>query len=124
MRGPPGRSERGAATVVAVALLGLLVLLGCALSVVAAIFTAHRTAQAAADLAALAGATSVAAPGSVGGDPCGVAGEVAQANGARLTQCTVDGRTVTVRVAVPGPRWRGWAAGDLGAESRAGPVGG
>ncbi|WP_323794216.1 Rv3654c family TadE-like protein [Nocardioides sp.] len=113
-----GEPERGAATVLAVALLGLLVLVACGLSVVAAIFVGHRTAQSAADLAALAGAAAVAS----GGDPCSAAGSVAQANGAGLAQCSVQGREVVVTVAVPGPGWRGWEAGDLTAESRAGPA--
>ena len=51
--------ERGAATVVAVALTGVLLLIGAAAGVVGAIVVAHRRAQAAADLAALAGAAVV-----------------------------------------------------------------
>ncbi|WP_338063870.1 Rv3654c family TadE-like protein [Actinomyces ruminis] len=57
-------------------------------------------ARAAADLAALAGATaltSVVAPA----DPCATAQQVAQANGAELAACTLDGEDVTVAVAVP-----------------------
>ena len=111
--------DRGAATVLAVALLGLLVLVAYALSVVAAIFAGHRAAHSAADLAALAGA-AVAGPG--GREPCAAARSSAQANGARLERCVVEGREVVVTVAVLGPRWRGWEAGDLLAESRAGPA--
>lgn len=110
-------NQRGAATVLAVALLGLLVLLGCALSVVGAMFAAHRSAQAAADLAALAGAAAVAGPR----DPCAVADATATANGARLTGCVVDGRELRVSVVVAGPQWRGLMSQDLAAESRAGP---
>ena len=111
------RDQRGAATVLAVALLGLLVLLGCALSVVGAMFAAHRSAQAAADLSALAGAEAVAGQR----DPCVVATQTATANGATLTACVVEGRDVRVIVRVAWPRWRGLASGDLSAESRAGP---
>lgn len=117
--GGAGGSERGAATVLAVALLGLLVLVAYALSVVAAVLVAHRTAQSAADLAALAGAGAVAGP--TGDEPCEAAKAVSEANGARLEQCVVTGRDVLVMVAVPGPEWRGWRAGDLRAQSRAGP---
>ena len=54
---PRGRpAERGAATVLTIAFAGLLLLLGAALGVVQAMVVAHRTAQSAADLAALAGA--------------------------------------------------------------------
>lgn len=113
----PPREQRGAATVLAVALLGLLVLLGCALSVVSAMFAAHRSAQTAADLAALAGAAAVMGPQ----DPCAVATRTAAVNGAALTACVVDGRDVRVTVLVAGPRWRGLTSADLSAESRAGP---
>lgn len=113
------RLDRGAATVLTLALLGLLVFTGAALSVVAAIFSAHRSAQAAADLAALAGAVAV----TDAGDPCAAAGTTAVANGARLTSCTVIGRDVRVEVVVVGPSWRGLTSVDLVAEARAGPAG-
>lgn len=123
MSGRPSRRhrehERGAATVLAVGLLGVLVLLGCALAVVAALLAAHRTAQAAADLAALAGAAA-SAPGGAG-DPCAAAARTAAANGARLEACATEGRDVRVTVAVAGPRWRGLTSADLLAEARAGP---
>lgn len=109
--------ESGAATLLVVAMAGVLLLLGAALGVVTAMVTAHREAQSAADLAALAGARRVAA----GGDGCETATRIATANGARLMSCTVSGRVVDVEVAVPGPRWLGQQA-DLAARSRAGPA--
>jgi secretion/DNA translocation related TadE-like protein len=110
------RPERGSATPFAIACLGLLVLLAAALGVTAAMVRAHRQAQAAADLAALAAA------GSVGeGDPCVAGAGVAAANGARITSCTVAGREVTIRVEVEGPHWLGQEA-DLAGEARAGPA--
>ncbi len=112
-----GPHERGAATVLAVALVGLLVMVGAALSVVGAMFAAHRTAQAAADLAALAGASAFQRTG----EPCAAAGATAQANGALLDDCVVEGADVRVVVVVRGPRWRGLVLADLVAESRAGP---
>ena len=110
------RDERGAATVVAVACLGILVLVGAALGVVAAMVHAHRQAQSAADRAALAAAAAVAD----GGDPCGSAAHIAVANGSRLDLCEVDGREVVVEVTVTGPRWLGQTE-DLRARARAGP---
>lgn len=104
-------------TVLVVACLGLLLLLGAALGVVAAMVTAHRSAQSAADLAALAGAGAAAR----GRDPCAVAGEVALANHASLLGCAVEGLDVTVSVQVTGPRWLG-QEGDLAASARAGPA--
>ena len=111
------RRDRGAATVLALALIGVLTLVGAALSVVGAMVVAHRTAQGAADLAALAGAHTIA----TGGDGCAVAGVTAAANGARLTDCSVEGRDVQVTVAVTGPGWLG-QRGDLVARGRAGPA--
>lgn len=111
------RGERGSATLPAVACLGLLLLLGAALGAVAAVVVDHRTAQSAADLAALAAAQTVAG----GGDACGTAGTVAVANGAEITRCSVDGLDARVEVRVAGPRWLGLAA-DPTAEARAGPA--
>ncbi|MDN4161434.1 Rv3654c family TadE-like protein [Nocardioides abyssi] len=113
------RAETGSVTLFAVGCLALLLLVGSALGVVAAMVRAHRSAQAAADLAALAGATSVG-PGGPAGGPCAAAADVAQRNGATLLACTLDGRDVRVRAEVAGPRWLGQVA-DLAAEARAGP---
>jgi secretion/DNA translocation related TadE-like protein len=111
------RDERGAATVLVLAMAGVLLLLGAALAVATAMVAAHRVAQSAADLVALAGARGVAA----GDDGCAVARRIAAANGARLTSCAVSGRVVDVEVEVPGPHWLGQTA-DLSARSRAGPA--
>jgi secretion/DNA translocation related TadE-like protein len=111
------RDDRGAATVLVLAMAGVLVLLGAALAVVTAMVAAHRAAQSAADLAALAGARGVAE----GRDGCAVAADLAAANQVRLTACVVTGRVVDVTVEAPGPHWLGQAA-DLGARSRAGPA--
>lgn len=110
------RDERGAATLFAISCLAVLLLVGAALGVVAAMVHAHRTAQAAADLAALAVAGAV----GEGDDPCGQGSDVASANGARLDACEVRGREAFVQVTVAGPRWLGQDA-DLTAEARAGP---
>jgi secretion/DNA translocation related TadE-like protein len=99
-----------------VACLGVLMLLGAALGVVAAMVVAHRRAEAAADLAALAAAHAV----QLGGDACVQAARVARGNGAGLTSCAVTGQDVVIEVVVPGPRWLGQRA-DLRARSRAGP---
>lgn len=112
--------ERGAATVLVVAMAGLLMLVGAAAGVVGAILVAHRAAQSAADLAALAGAETLA--DHSGRDPCATAGEVAAANDAVLTSCTVADADVVVSVTVPGPRWLGQDQ-DLSARARAGPTG-
>lgn len=115
MRRPGG--ERGSASVLVVAMVGVLVVLGGALGVVAAMVRAHRVAQAGADLAALAGAHGLA----LGRDGCREAGRVAAANQVRLTGCRVQGRTLLVTVQATGPHWLGQTA-DLSAEARAGPA--
>ena len=110
------RGQRGAASLLAVALLSVLLLVGAALGAVAAMVWAHRTAQAAADLSALAGAAEL----QEGQDACGTAGRIAGANHARLTSCQVQGEEVLVEVRVTGPRWLGQEE-DLSARARAGP---
>lgn len=111
--------ERGAATLIVIAVSGLLMFIGLALSGVAAIVLTQRTAQAAADLAALAGAS---AAGS-GADACAAAGEIAEANGAALARCELAGPVVTVAARVEGPRLL-TRRYDVTAEARAGPVDG
>lgn len=117
MRAVGRRGDRGSASLFAVSCLAVLLLLGAALGVVAAMVRAHRVAQSAADLAALAGASAIGG----GRDPCAAGRTTASVNGAQLTSCTVAGREVTVRVLVTGPRWLGQSS-DLEAEARAGPA--
>jgi secretion/DNA translocation related TadE-like protein len=110
------RTERGSATLFAVAVLGVLLLVGAALGVVGAMVHAHRVAQSAADLAALAGAQSLAR----GADACSAAATVAEANAATVDSCAVEGFDVRLQVTVTGPRWLGQHH-DLSAQARAGP---
>ena len=110
------RGERGSASLFAVSCLAVLLLLGAALGVVAAMVRAHRSAQSAADLAALWAATAIGG----GRDPCAAGADTAAANGARQVSCVITGREATVRVTVSGPRWLGQDS-DLSAEARAGP---
>lgn len=97
----------GLALAVLVVTLGLLALGG-------AVAASHR-ARIAADLGALAAASSAE---SGGASPCGRADAVVRANGARLTGCRVvrSQADVTVQTFVPG--WGGAAV----ARARAGPV--
>ncbi|GAB7003506.1 hypothetical protein JCM18899A_09770 [Nocardioides sp. AN3] len=108
--------ERGSAVPFAVACLGTVVLVGAALSVASALVVDHRSAQAAADLSALAGAAAL----GQGVDGCAAAGRVAADNGASLSRCSTEGGDLRVLVTVTGPRWLG-SHGDLVAEARAGP---
>ncbi|WP_436702030.1 Rv3654c family TadE-like protein [Nocardioides sp. BYT-33-1] len=117
-----GPGERGAASVLTLAMAGVLLLVGAAAGVVGAIVVAQRRAQAAADLAALAAATALAGQvGHSGRDPCATAAEVAADNGAELHSCRTDGHEAEVAVRVRGPRWLGQDQ-DLVATARAGPA--
>lgn len=120
MRGAPrsrAADERGAATLLVLALSGLLLFVGLALAGVAAIVLTQRSAQAAADLAALAGASAAVA----GADACAAAGDIAAANGAALARCELTGTVVTIAVRVDGPRLVARRY-DVTAEARAGPA--
>ena len=116
-RSPEVGDERGAATVLALAMMGLLVVVTVAVGGVVGVIATHRTAQAAADLAALAGAAAL----QDGGDACDRAGVVATRNHARLAACRVEGWDVSVEVVADTARLPGGVL-DLRARGRAGPV--
>ena len=112
-----GTDELGAGTVLAVAMMGLLVTVTVVAAGVAAVIAAHRIAQSAADLAALAGAAAI----QDGGDPCAQAAEVADRNRARLNGCEVEGWNVSVVVTASTAPLPGGVL-DLRARGRAGPA--
>lgn len=113
------RDEGGFATVVTLCLLAVLVFLTLVAAGAVALVDAHRRAQAAADLAALAAAGAH----EQGRDPCAAAADVAGRNHARLAGCVVRDQDVVVEVAVPAPAALG-PVPDLSGRARAGPVGG
>jgi secretion/DNA translocation related TadE-like protein len=113
----PTADEHGAGTVLAVAMMGLLVTVAVASAGVVGVVATHRTAQAAADLAALAGAAAL----QDGGDACGRAAEVAARNRSDLRGCTVDGWDVSVEVTARSAALPGGVL-DLSARGRAGPA--
>ena len=90
-------NERGSASVLVVAVGALLGVIALAVGMVATGMAAHRQAVRAADLAALAGAQRSLTSQS---EACGVASEVAEANGAELARCVLSGATVHVHVRV------------------------
>lgn len=90
--------DRGAAGVLAVAVVIALVTVFVAIGTLAGVLTAHRSAQAAADAAALAGADT--ALGAASGVPCRRAADVAVADGAHLDDCVQNGAVVRVTVSV------------------------
>lgn len=109
--------ERGSATVYAMIFIGLLTTVALVAAAVAALFVGQRRAAAAADLAALAGASAL----QRGGSGCDAAGGIAQANHARLVSCETAGDVLTVRVSVAVPTlFR--SDFQVRARARAGPV--
>jgi len=93
-------SERGSASLYAVALLSVLLVTTAALAWVGGLMVAHRRAESAADLSALAGAVR---PGAA----CRAAEVAADRNGASLTACRESAGHVWVTVKVPGPGFAG-----------------
>jgi len=94
-------TERGGATIVAVALISGLVVVAAGLAAVGRVVAAYTQATAAADAAALAAAPLTFLPG----DPVSEAAAYARANGAELVRCGCEkvpglgARVVTVEVA-------------------------
>ncbi|MCR2051335.1 flp pilus-assembly TadE/G-like family protein [Actinomyces bowdenii] len=111
--------ERGSGTVMALAVIAVVLSLGLGATGLIQAQGASGRARSAADLAALAGATALSSVISPG-DPCATAGRVAQANGARLTSCRISGEDVSVDVVVPVSVLG--LARQAGASARAGPV--
>jgi secretion/DNA translocation related TadE-like protein len=113
----PGRDDRGAGSILATAMLGLLVTVTMIAGGVVGLIASHRTAQAAADLASLAGASAL----QDGHDACGRASTIARRNRAELRSCRIDGWVVVVVVVVRTAPLPG-AGFSLEARARAGPV--
>jgi DNA topoisomerase-1 len=107
------RSDTGAGAVLALAIVAAVVVLGLSGVSLAAGLTVRQRVIGASDLAALAAAD--AASGAIPGVPCEVAARVAQAGGARLSGCDVDGLIVSVTVSGT------FGAIPIEARSRAGP---
>jgi secretion/DNA translocation related TadE-like protein len=105
--------ERGAASVLALGIVGAVVALTVAVVPMLTVFVASQRAANAADAAALAAADAIS--GAVPGVPCPLARQVAARNDATLGSCAADGpaASVTVTVSVLGF--------ELEASARAGP---
>jgi len=90
------RGESGSGSVLSVAIIAAVLCLTSLLLPLQFAFARKQQAAGAADAAALAAAD--ARSGAVSGVPCVVAAQVAEANGARLDACELDGLVATVRV--------------------------
>jgi secretion/DNA translocation related TadE-like protein len=89
-------AERGSSSLLALLLAAGLVVLSGVLAVGVTVVDVRHRARAAADLAAVAAAQAWVR----GGAPCGVAADLAAANGGRLRRCVVDSDAVGVAVEV------------------------
>lgn len=92
------RSDSGAASVLAVAVIGVVICSGTVAVALGGAFAARREAAAAADAAALAAAD--VASGLTPGSPCQAAESVAAANAARLVSCDLEGVVAIVETSV------------------------
>ncbi|MCP2285003.1 helicase/secretion neighborhood TadE-like protein [Promicromonospora umidemergens] len=110
-------SERGAGTVLVLGVVAAVLLLAVGIAALGAAQNARGTAQAAADLGALAGATAL----RDGFDPCGTAGGTVRRNGAEIASCEVFGGGVVRVVATREVSGPGGALGEARASARAGP---
>ncbi|WP_082468253.1 Rv3654c family TadE-like protein [Leifsonia sp. Leaf264] len=108
------RDERGAGTVLALAVLGAVVAVSMVTASVLGLLVVRQRVTAAADAAALAAADI--AMGAVAGTVCDAAARVAEANAAVLEQCGVDGEEVIVQVSGD------WMGVVVRTRSRAGPA--
>ena len=107
--------DRGAASVLAVGIVGAVVALTSLVVPAAATFVVSQRAANAADAAALAAADAIS--GAVAGVPCELAAEAAARNGAMVTACEVHGAVATVAASID-------ALGvALSSTARAGPPG-
>lgn len=114
------RSEGGAATVWALALVHLILVAALVSAAVGSLALTRQRAATVADIAALAGAQALT-------DPCRHAGAAAAANGMELLACATDGVDVVVTVRAPPPELIdrltlvvGRTAGPVTASARAG----
>jgi secretion/DNA translocation related TadE-like protein len=110
-------AERGSAAVLVTALFGVLVVVTGLVAAVGGVVTGQRRVEAAADLAALAGASAAQA----GRDPCAAATSIARRNGGLLSGCAVHGEVVTVVVHRDSRPMFGRSL-TLAGRARAGPV--
>jgi secretion/DNA translocation related TadE-like protein len=111
-----GGGERGAATILVLAVISLLLTVTIGGLVIAGAIVASHRARLAADLSALAGAGALV-DGSTSDVACARAQRVAVANQVHLTTCLVAGLTLDVTVSVPARLWPEPAR----ARARAGP---
>lgn len=111
------RAESGAATVLGLSMIALLLMVTVACVGATGVVATHRRAQAAADLAALAGAGAL----ELGQPACARAAGIARHNAASVDRCDVEGQEIVVEVSSRTPELLGTSY-PMRARARAGPV--
>lgn len=111
-----GGRDDGAASVLAVGIIGAMTALAVGLLALLGVFVVSQRAANAADAAALAAADAMS--GAVAGVPCRLAHSVAARNGSRLVACDGDGDGAVASVTVVIESVPGFA---VTASARAGP---
>lgn len=109
-------SDRGAATVLALSVVAVVLSLTVAGLVLVSVVVASHRARLAADLGSLAGAAAIQ-DGLAPVPACAEAERVARTNGATPRGCSVVGEDLDLRVVVPATLWPQPAS----ARARAGP---
>ena len=110
------KRERGAASIMVLSLVAVVLTLTAGGLVMASVVVASHRARVAADLGALAGASAMQ-DGASPAQACAVAHRVVSANGAATQSCSLRGADVELRVTVRSRLWPDSAT----ARSRAGP---
>ena len=108
--------DHGSASVVMVAVVGVVVSTTAGTLVLAGVVRASHQARLGADLAAVAGALQLR-DGASASVACAAAAHIAKANDTSLQSCSVNGHDVTVVVAAAASAWPQPAT----ARARAGP---
>ena len=111
-----GDRDEGAASVLAVGIIGAMTALAVGLLALLGTFVVSQRAANAADAAALAAADAMS--GAVAGVPCRLANAIAARNGSRLEACDGDGDGAVASVTVVIEAVPGFA---VTASARAGP---
>ncbi|MEV3923398.1 Rv3654c family TadE-like protein [Actinomadura coerulea] len=114
-----GGGDRGSGSLWVLGFAVVVWVVGVAAILVGGVRGARHRGEAAADMAALAGAARVA---DGGGAACVRAREIAVRSGARVVRCRVRGEVVDVSVAVEAPMLMGLKGRLIVSRARAGPV--
>ncbi|GAA2165241.1 secretion/DNA translocation related TadE-like protein [Humibacillus xanthopallidus] len=96
--------DRGSASVIVIAVIGVIVVLSAGALMLAGAVRASHQARLGADLAAIAGAQHLR-DGASAAEACAVVARMATMNGTALQACSVSGTAVSVTVVARSSSW-------------------